>query len=221
MANATATATSKSVAKDQAFTWEGIDKKGNRVKGKDLAVDEQALRNDLRRRGIIPNKVAKQITLFKSGGGKVKPRLACLGFHIAGQRQSLLALFKRNIFVHLRQTFRGAGEAGCRGACHQRIGADPVLVHAITVEQRRAQNILRTRFATRGGSFQKGQTFGLAIQFIEDEAEVVFGLQMPLGCGAADVIVCEALIDALRTGRARDRAIAADLLPRSLGVDAS
>lgn len=30
-----------------------------------------------------------------------------------------------------------------------------------------------------------------------------------------------ALIDALRTGRARDRAIAADLLPRSLGVDAS
>ena len=73
MANATATATSKTVAKDQAFTWEGIDKKGNRVKGKDLAVDEQALRNDLRRRGIIPNKVAKQITLFKSGGGKVKP----------------------------------------------------------------------------------------------------------------------------------------------------
>jgi hypothetical protein len=30
-----------------------------------------------------------------------------------------------------------------------------------------------------------------------------------------------ALIDALRAGRARDRAIAADLLPRSLGDDAS
>jgi type IV pilus assembly protein PilC len=73
MANASATATLKQVRKDQAFTWEGVDKKGNRVKGKDLAVDEQALRADLRRRGIVPNKVAKQITLFKKGGGKVKP----------------------------------------------------------------------------------------------------------------------------------------------------
>ncbi len=71
MANA-ATATVKAIKRDVPFTWAGVDKKGNRVKGKDLAVDEQALRNDLRRRGIIPNKVAKQVTLFKSGG-KVKP----------------------------------------------------------------------------------------------------------------------------------------------------
>ena len=73
MANATATATLKAVKKDQAYTWQGIDRKGNKVKGKDLAVDEQALRADLRRRGIVANKVAKQITLFSKGGGKVKP----------------------------------------------------------------------------------------------------------------------------------------------------
>jgi len=71
MANA-ATATVKTIKRDVPFSWEGVDKKGNRVKGKDLAADEQALRSELRRRGIIPNKVAKQLTLFNSGGGKVK-----------------------------------------------------------------------------------------------------------------------------------------------------
>ena len=49
----TATTTLKSIKTDVAYNWVGVDKKGNRVKGKDLAVDEQALRNDLRRRGII------------------------------------------------------------------------------------------------------------------------------------------------------------------------
>jgi type IV pilus assembly protein PilC len=71
MANA-ATASVKTIKRDVPFSWEGVDKKGNRVKGKDLAADEQALRSELRRRGIIPNKVAKQLTLFNSGGGKVK-----------------------------------------------------------------------------------------------------------------------------------------------------
>jgi type IV pilus assembly protein PilC len=71
MANA-ATATVKTIKRDVAFSWEGVDKKGNRVKGKDLAADEQGLRQELRRRGIIPNKVAKQLTLFNSTGGKVK-----------------------------------------------------------------------------------------------------------------------------------------------------
>jgi len=72
MANA-ATATVKAIKRDVPFTWAGVDKKGNRIKGKDLAADEQSLRNDLRRRGIIPNKIAKQLTLFNSTGGKVKP----------------------------------------------------------------------------------------------------------------------------------------------------
>ncbi len=71
MANA-ATASAKSIKRDVAFTWQGVDKKGNRIKGKDLAADEQSLRQDLRRRGIIPNRIAKQITLFSRGGGSVK-----------------------------------------------------------------------------------------------------------------------------------------------------
>jgi type IV pilus assembly protein PilC len=71
MANA-ATASVKTIKRDVAFSWEGVDKKGNRIKGKDLAADEQSLRSELRRRGIIPNKIAKQLTLFNSTGGKVK-----------------------------------------------------------------------------------------------------------------------------------------------------
>ena len=71
MANA-ATASVKTIKRDVPFSWEGVDKKGNRIKGKDLAADEQSLRSDLRRRGIIANKVAKQLSLFKSGGGSVK-----------------------------------------------------------------------------------------------------------------------------------------------------
>lgn len=72
MANAVTTKARKPVRKDTSFQWEGADKRGNRVKGKDLAVDEQALRAELRRRGILASKVSRELKLF-SGGGKVKP----------------------------------------------------------------------------------------------------------------------------------------------------
>lgn len=62
----------KAIKRDTPFTWEGMDKKGNRVKGKSLAPDERALRADLRRQGIAPSRVKKQSTTLKSGG-KVKP----------------------------------------------------------------------------------------------------------------------------------------------------
>ena len=41
-----ATATVKTIKRDIPFNWEGMDKKGNRVKGKSLAPDEAALRAD-------------------------------------------------------------------------------------------------------------------------------------------------------------------------------
>jgi type IV pilus assembly protein PilC len=63
-----ASASVKTVKRDIPFIWEGMDKKGNRVKGKSLAPDEAALRSDLRRQGIAPSKVKKQSTAFKSGG---------------------------------------------------------------------------------------------------------------------------------------------------------
>src|SRR5215470_17872303 len=67
-----ATATVKTLKRDIAFNWEGMDKKGNRVKGKSLAPNELALRADLRRQGIAPSRIRKQSAAFKSGG-KVKP----------------------------------------------------------------------------------------------------------------------------------------------------
>ncbi|HRX89481.1 MAG TPA: hypothetical protein P5528_08545, partial [Steroidobacteraceae bacterium] len=49
MATATVSAGGKTIKRDIAFTWTGMDKKGNKVQGKSLAPDEAALRADLRR----------------------------------------------------------------------------------------------------------------------------------------------------------------------------
>ena len=57
---ATATATVKTIRRDVPFTWDGMDRKGNRVKGRSLAPDEAALRADLRRQGIAPSRIRKQ-----------------------------------------------------------------------------------------------------------------------------------------------------------------
>jgi type IV pilus assembly protein PilC len=67
-----ATASVKTIKRDVPFTWEGMDKKGNRVKGKSLAPDEIALKADLRRQGIAASRIRKQSQAFK-GGGKVNP----------------------------------------------------------------------------------------------------------------------------------------------------
>lgn len=49
------------------FVWEGTDKKGKRVKGKMLAASEAEVRADLRKQGVLPRKIRKEIQLFKSG----------------------------------------------------------------------------------------------------------------------------------------------------------
>jgi len=72
MANVSATASVRTIKRDIPFAWEGMDKRGNRVKGKSLAPDEAALRAELRRQGIAPSKVKKQSQAFKASG-KVKP----------------------------------------------------------------------------------------------------------------------------------------------------
>jgi type IV pilus assembly protein PilC len=53
------------------FVWEGMDKKGKRVNGRMLSTTENAVRADLRKQGVMPKKVRKEIQLFKSEG-KVK-----------------------------------------------------------------------------------------------------------------------------------------------------
>ncbi|MEM1262342.1 MAG: type II secretion system F family protein [Pseudomonadota bacterium] len=54
------------------YTWEGTDRKGNKVKGKSLAASEAAVRAELRRQGVVPKTIRKQSTLFKSQG-KITP----------------------------------------------------------------------------------------------------------------------------------------------------
>jgi type IV pilus assembly protein PilC len=58
--------------KEVQFLWEGKDKRGNKVRGKSLATNEQTLRADLRRQGVAPTRVKTQSS-FK-GGGKVQPQ---------------------------------------------------------------------------------------------------------------------------------------------------
>mgnify|MGYP000622031839 CR=1 FL=1 len=64
--------TAAAAARDIQFNWEGKDKKGNKIRGKILAVSEQAARADLRRQNIVATKVSKNRQLF-SGGGKITP----------------------------------------------------------------------------------------------------------------------------------------------------
>ena len=54
------------ISKDTPFIWEGKDKKGNKVTGKSLAANEQALRVDLRRQGVVPTRIKKQSKAFRS-----------------------------------------------------------------------------------------------------------------------------------------------------------
>jgi len=55
------------------FLWEGTDRNGKKVKGKSTAVDEAAVRADLRRQGVVPSRIKKQRKRLFSGGGTVTP----------------------------------------------------------------------------------------------------------------------------------------------------
>jgi len=53
------------------FLWEGTDRKGNKIKGKSMASTEEAVRADLRRKGVVPTRIRKQGNKLFSGGGKI------------------------------------------------------------------------------------------------------------------------------------------------------
>ncbi|MEO0346351.1 MAG: type II secretion system F family protein [Pseudomonadota bacterium] len=53
-------------AKEIPFTWEGVDRRGQRVKGKVIATSEAEVRADLRRQGVVPNRIRKQSQLFST-----------------------------------------------------------------------------------------------------------------------------------------------------------
>ncbi|NLO79348.1 MAG: type II secretion system F family protein [Xanthomonadaceae bacterium] len=52
------------------FVWEGTDKRGTKLKGQLQAPNAAAAKNELRRQGIIPKRVQKQLTLFGGRGGR-------------------------------------------------------------------------------------------------------------------------------------------------------
>jgi type IV pilus assembly protein PilC len=53
------------------FLWEGTDRKGNKIKGKSMAADEAGVRADLRRQGVVPNRIRKQSAGLFKGKGKI------------------------------------------------------------------------------------------------------------------------------------------------------
>src|SRR6202042_137604 len=65
---AQSTSAIRSIRKDVAYQWEGMDKKGQRIKGRSVAANEQALKSELRRQGVVATRIRKQSQAFKSGG---------------------------------------------------------------------------------------------------------------------------------------------------------
>src|SRR6202050_2428489 len=58
----------RTIRKDTSFNWEGMDRKGQRIKGRAVAQNEQSLKADLRRQGVVATRIRKQSQAFKRGG---------------------------------------------------------------------------------------------------------------------------------------------------------
>jgi type IV pilus assembly protein PilC len=58
----------RSIKRDMPFSWEGRDRKGQKVKGRTVAQNEQAVRGELRRQGIAATRIRKQSNALRKGG---------------------------------------------------------------------------------------------------------------------------------------------------------
>ena len=58
----------RSIKRDMPFSWEGRDRKGQKVKGRTVAQNEQAVRGELRRQGIAATRIKKQSNALRKGG---------------------------------------------------------------------------------------------------------------------------------------------------------
>jgi type IV pilus assembly protein PilC len=65
---AQATSAIRSIKRDMPFNWEGRDRKGQKVKGRTVAQNEQAVRGELRRQGIAATRIRKQSGATRKGG---------------------------------------------------------------------------------------------------------------------------------------------------------
>ena len=64
----------QTAAKQATFLWEGKDKKGNKVKGQSLGVNQGVIKAELRRQGIAPGKIRKKSALTGAKKKKIQPK---------------------------------------------------------------------------------------------------------------------------------------------------
>jgi type IV pilus assembly protein PilC len=74
--------------KETQFVWEGKDKRGNKVRGKSLAVNEAALRADLRRQGVAATRVKTPSKAFGSGKKVTTEDIAVFSRQLATMMQA-------------------------------------------------------------------------------------------------------------------------------------
>ena len=64
----------QTAAKQATFLWEGKDKKGNKVKGQSLGVNQGVIKAELRRQGIAPGKIRKKSALTGARKKRIQPK---------------------------------------------------------------------------------------------------------------------------------------------------
>ncbi len=86
----TATTTARNPNPLQVFVWQGVDKRGTKMKGEQLAKNANLLRADLRRQGINPSVVKpKPKSIFGKTGKRISPRdIAIFSRQLATMMQS-------------------------------------------------------------------------------------------------------------------------------------
>jgi type IV pilus assembly protein PilC len=83
----------QSVALNQTpFRWEGTDSRGNKIKGKSIAVSEAAVRAELRKQGVVPVRIKKQTNFFKSKGSVTPGDIAIFSRQLATMLQAGIPL---------------------------------------------------------------------------------------------------------------------------------
>jgi len=70
-------ATAAKAVKDATFLWEGMDKRGKKIKGQMQAGGEAVVNSQLRKQGITVTKVKKQSALFSVPSPRSRSRVPC------------------------------------------------------------------------------------------------------------------------------------------------
>lgn len=148
--------------KQVPFSWECTDNRGKRVKGKTVAPDESAVRMQLRKQGLVPVRIRKEMALFQSKG-KVTPgdiaifsrQLATMlnagiplvqGFEIIGSGHENPAM--QRLILSIRNDLEG-GTALAEALGKHPLHFDDLFVNLVTAgEQAGALDTLLDKIAT-------------------------------------------------------------------------